>query len=70
MAGGLMANLLYGLWLDSQAWEPRPVFARARMRNRRAREAVEMLPPYIDSRSDNIAALAPNLAALRPFLKP
>jgi hypothetical protein len=40
------------------------------MRNRRAREAVEMLPPYIDSRSDNIAALAPNLAALRPFLKP
>lgn len=42
---------------------------RVKMRNRRALEAVETLPPYIDSRSDNIAALAPDLARLRPFLK-
>ncbi len=38
-------------------------------RNSHARRAVETLPPYIGTRSDNIDLLAPNLAAMRPFLK-
>jgi hypothetical protein len=42
---------------------------RAMRRNKAAREAVETLPPYIDSRSDNISLLGANLAALRPYLK-
>ncbi len=41
---------------------------RARTRNRKAREMVAMLPPYIASRSDNIDLMADNLAALMPYL--
>lgn len=63
-----MANMLLAYYLDSLAHRPRPRTPQARQRNRRAREAVETLPPYIDSRSDNIALLAPNLAGILPYL--
>lgn len=43
-------------------------FPRLR-RNQTARKTVLAYPTAIDSRSDNIALMAPNLAALRPFLK-
>ena len=43
-------------------------FPRLR-RNQTARKAVLAYPMAIDSRSDNIALLAVNLAAMRPFLK-
>jgi hypothetical protein len=42
---------------------------RSAARNYRARKAVETLPSYVDSRSDNISLLGASLAAILPFLK-
>jgi hypothetical protein len=47
------------LWIDS---------GRSR-RNLAVRKRVEAYATAIGKRSDNISLLAPNLAALRPFLK-